>query len=220
MAISQSMWEPVMCHCCTVKWCKSLNVLLVIWSDCTKTMCKSSSVNISEKQSKDKESELMWGSAQPFTPALGALNWCIWAPSSLVSWDHNWYIGTLLSKYSDKSATGVFELRLHFYHDATTDLSEHSCQNILINHQLVYLRFVCTSIMTLHSCQNTSQNILINHELVYLRSVFTSITTPQLMSEHYCQNILINQLVYLSSICTSIMMPQLICQNTIVRIFW
>ena len=37
---------------------QSLGVLLVI-SYCTKMMCKSSSVNISEKQSKDKESELM-----------------------------------------------------------------------------------------------------------------------------------------------------------------
>ena len=82
-------------------------------------MCESSSVNIRQKQSKDKESELMWDLAQPFTAGMGAL-------SSLLSLGHNWSVRTLLSEYSDESSAGVFEPCLHFYHDARTDLSESS----------------------------------------------------------------------------------------------
>jgi hypothetical protein len=57
------------------------------------------------------------------------------------------YVGTLLSEYSDKSSTGVFEHCLHFFHDATTDLFEHYCHNLLISNQLVYLSSVFISIM-------------------------------------------------------------------------
>jgi len=88
------------------------------------------------------------------------INWCIWAASALLSWCHNWPLRTLLSEYSDTSSAGVFELHLHFHHEATTDLSEHYCQNILINHQLVYLSCVCTSIMMPQLiCQNTTVRI-------------------------------------------------------------
>jgi len=68
----------------------------------SKKIFGSYSVNISQKQSKDEESGLMWGTAQHFTCAPGALKWCISALTSRLLSCHNWYFGTLLSESSDK----------------------------------------------------------------------------------------------------------------------